>query len=149
MKQSRRWQRILLLSLLSISFFAPLILVSNRLQSITPVGQLPLLYPFGFVFVTFFSGWSCGIIACWLWSLTESLHLSLFRLSFRRSERIDRRVIQLCKCDWYLAIRSLYHSVLIELIQSNQFERFSTDCVLSFQILILPLVIRFSFYYAL
>ncbi|XP_009118480.1 probable galacturonosyltransferase 6 isoform X3 [Brassica rapa] len=39
MKQSRRWQRILLLSLLSISFFAPLILVSNRLQSITPVGR--------------------------------------------------------------------------------------------------------------
>ncbi|KAJ0250786.1 galacturonosyltransferase 6 [Hirschfeldia incana] len=39
MKQSRRWQRILLLSLLSISFFAPLVLVSNRLQSITPVGR--------------------------------------------------------------------------------------------------------------
>ncbi|KAJ4895380.1 putative galacturonosyltransferase 6 [Raphanus sativus] len=39
MKQSRRWQRALLLSLLSISFFAPLILVSNRLQSIAPVGR--------------------------------------------------------------------------------------------------------------
>ncbi|KAF8104027.1 hypothetical protein N665_0181s0048 [Sinapis alba] len=38
MKQTRRWQRILLISLLSISFFAPLILLSNRLQSITPVG---------------------------------------------------------------------------------------------------------------
>ncbi|CAH8391663.1 unnamed protein product [Eruca vesicaria subsp. sativa] len=39
MKKTRRWQRILLLSLLSISFFSPLILVSNRLQSITPIGR--------------------------------------------------------------------------------------------------------------
>ncbi|KAL0884540.1 hypothetical protein Bca101_008521 [Brassica carinata] len=39
MKQTRRWQRILLISLLSISFFAPLILLSNRLHSITPAGR--------------------------------------------------------------------------------------------------------------
>ncbi|KFK42993.1 hypothetical protein AALP_AA1G065600 [Arabis alpina] len=39
MKQIRRWQRILILSLLSISVFAPLIFVSNRLTSITPVGR--------------------------------------------------------------------------------------------------------------
>ncbi|XP_010486650.1 PREDICTED: probable galacturonosyltransferase 6 [Camelina sativa] len=39
MKQIRPWQRILFLSLLSISVFAPLILVSNRLKSITPVGR--------------------------------------------------------------------------------------------------------------
>ncbi|VVA90226.1 unnamed protein product [Arabis nemorensis] len=39
MKQIRRWQRILILSLLSISVFAPLIFVSNRLQSITPIGR--------------------------------------------------------------------------------------------------------------
>uniref|UniRef100_A0A1J3DD43 Hexosyltransferase n=1 Tax=Noccaea caerulescens TaxID=107243 RepID=A0A1J3DD43_NOCCA len=39
MKKIRRWQRILILSLLSISVFAPLIFVSNRLTSITPVGR--------------------------------------------------------------------------------------------------------------
>ncbi|KAG7596094.1 Glycosyl transferase family 8 [Arabidopsis suecica] len=39
MKQIRRWQRILILALLSISVFAPLIFVSNRLKSITPVGR--------------------------------------------------------------------------------------------------------------
>ncbi|ESQ36233.1 hypothetical protein EUTSA_v10007109mg [Eutrema salsugineum] len=39
MKQIRRWQRILFLSLLSISVFAPLIFVSNRLKNITPVGR--------------------------------------------------------------------------------------------------------------
>uniref|UniRef100_A0A1J3IKN6 Hexosyltransferase n=1 Tax=Noccaea caerulescens TaxID=107243 RepID=A0A1J3IKN6_NOCCA len=39
MKKIRRWQRILILSLLSISVFAPLIFVANRLTSITPVGR--------------------------------------------------------------------------------------------------------------
>ncbi|CAA7026389.1 unnamed protein product [Microthlaspi erraticum] len=39
MKKIRRWQRILILSLLSISVFAPLIFLSNRLTSITPVGR--------------------------------------------------------------------------------------------------------------
>ena len=44
MNQIRRWQRILFLSLLSISVLAPLVFVSNRLKTITPVGQL--LLPF-------------------------------------------------------------------------------------------------------
>ncbi|CAH2038729.1 unnamed protein product [Thlaspi arvense] len=39
MKQNRRWQRILFLSLLSITVFAPLVFVSYRLKSITPVGR--------------------------------------------------------------------------------------------------------------
>lgn len=43
MNQIRRWQRILFLSLLSISVLAPLVFVSNRLKTITPVGQLLLL----------------------------------------------------------------------------------------------------------
>ncbi|KAG2324029.1 hypothetical protein Bca4012_038411 [Brassica carinata] len=39
MNQIRRWQRILFLSLLSISVLAPLVFVSNRLKTITPVGR--------------------------------------------------------------------------------------------------------------
>lgn len=39
MNQIRRWQRIMFLSLLSISVLAPLVFVSNRLNTITPVGR--------------------------------------------------------------------------------------------------------------
>lgn len=38
MKQVRRWQRILILSLLSISVFAPIFYVSKRLKNITSIG---------------------------------------------------------------------------------------------------------------
>ncbi|KAK9282183.1 hypothetical protein L1049_005095 [Liquidambar formosana] len=38
MKQARRCQRILILSLLSVSVFAPIVLVSNRLKNLTSTG---------------------------------------------------------------------------------------------------------------
>lgn len=40
MNQVRRWQRILILSLLLLSVFAPIVFVANRLKSITSVGEL-------------------------------------------------------------------------------------------------------------
>lgn len=43
MNQVRRWQRILILSLLLLSVLAPLVFVSNRLKSITSVGELLLI----------------------------------------------------------------------------------------------------------
>jgi len=43
MNQVRRWQRILILSLLLLSVLAPIVFVSNRLKSITSVGELLLL----------------------------------------------------------------------------------------------------------
>ncbi|VVB01924.1 unnamed protein product [Arabis nemorensis] len=39
MNQARRWQRILILSLLLLSVFAPIVFVSNRLKSITSVDR--------------------------------------------------------------------------------------------------------------
>ncbi|XP_010542700.1 PREDICTED: probable galacturonosyltransferase 6 [Tarenaya hassleriana] len=39
MNQVRRWQRILILSLLLVSVLAPIVFVSNRLKSITSVGR--------------------------------------------------------------------------------------------------------------
>ncbi|XP_010522026.1 PREDICTED: probable galacturonosyltransferase 5 isoform X2 [Tarenaya hassleriana] len=39
MRQVRRWQGILILSLLSLSVLAPIVFVSNRLKSITSVGE--------------------------------------------------------------------------------------------------------------
>ncbi|XP_010522027.1 PREDICTED: probable galacturonosyltransferase 6 isoform X3 [Tarenaya hassleriana] len=39
MRQVRRWQGILILSLLSLSVLAPIVFVSNRLKSITSVGR--------------------------------------------------------------------------------------------------------------
>ncbi|XVF32455.1 hypothetical protein REPUB_Repub17cG0084400 [Reevesia pubescens] len=39
MKRFRRWQRILILSLLSFSVFAPILLVSQRLKTITSIDQ--------------------------------------------------------------------------------------------------------------
>jgi len=46
MNQVRRWQRILILSLLLLSVLAPIVFVSNRLKSITSVGELLLLLRF-------------------------------------------------------------------------------------------------------
>lgn len=43
MNQVRRWQRILILSLLLLSVLAPIVFVSNRLKSITSVGELLLI----------------------------------------------------------------------------------------------------------
>ncbi|KAK6259998.1 hypothetical protein SCA6_014472 [Theobroma cacao] len=39
MKKYRRWQRILILSLLSFSVFAPILLVSQRLKTLTSIGR--------------------------------------------------------------------------------------------------------------
>jgi hypothetical protein len=39
MNQVRRWQRILILSLLLLSVLAPIVFVSNRLKSITSVDR--------------------------------------------------------------------------------------------------------------
>ncbi|XWS31484.1 hypothetical protein CRYUN_Cryun23aG0080400 [Craigia yunnanensis] len=38
MRKNRRWQRILILSLLSFSVFAPIVLVSQRLKTLTSIG---------------------------------------------------------------------------------------------------------------
>ncbi|XP_027349908.1 probable galacturonosyltransferase 6 isoform X2 [Abrus precatorius] len=43
MKQSHRWQRTLILSLLSLSVLAPLVFVSHRLQFLTPDGRREFL----------------------------------------------------------------------------------------------------------
>lgn len=46
MNQVRRWQRISILALLSVSVIAPVIFVSNRLKVFTSIGKLPCTYPY-------------------------------------------------------------------------------------------------------
>lgn len=46
MNQVRRWQRISILALLSVSVIAPVIFVSNRLKVFTSIGNLPCAYPY-------------------------------------------------------------------------------------------------------
>lgn len=42
MNQIRRWRRILILSLLLLSVVTPIVFLSNRIKSITSVGELLL-----------------------------------------------------------------------------------------------------------